>query len=936
VWRKNRFGLLISILCAALVFSAVLGPLLAQGKKSLTFQDMMKFRSLSDAAISGDGRWAACTAQPDRGDGEAMVLSTTGEKTFAIKRGSEPVFSRDSAWVAAVLKPRAVEVELAKKDKPKPGLAVLDLRSGRLRLIEKVERFSFSKDSAWLAYQFCKEEEKKQDKEKDEKEEQAKPQLKDVGSTLVLVHLSSGKEAEIGHVQAFAFDESGRYFAYAVAEPDGKGNGLYCRPLNPEGQADRVIGKVERGVYTELTWEKEGTRLAYLAAAADEKGNAGPASLWTWDAGKEKSVLAVPAGSTPKDWLIPSKNKLAWSKDGKRLFFGLMPVDIFELGKAGVKDKEEKIERTEVDLFNVDEILAKREVDVWHADDPRIIPDQKKRWPKVKEKIYFAVYHTDSAKMVPLADKTVPDIEIPENANRALGFSDVPYLKEITWDGSYEDIYLVDLSSGAKKKIISRLAGKPSLSPGGRFVAYFKERNWHLYDTGTGAVRNLTAALQVPFYDEDNDTAEEPPPHGMGGWLEDGSAIFLYDKYDLWKVWTDRDEAVNLTGASGRKEDLTFRLLKLDPEERFLKKDQNLLLSAYHNHKKYAGFYAANVARAGAERLVEEEKRYTFLAKAKNADAVLFTRESYEEFPDLWTSRLDFSSRRKLTTTNPQMEEFAWGNAELVEWQSLDGTPLQGVLIKPGNYEPGRRYPVLVYFYEKFSQRLYEFNQVVVNHRPCFPFYASNGYALFLPDIVYETGRPGLSATKCLVPGVQKLIDMGIADPKAIALHGHSWSGYETAFIITQTNIFRAAIAGAPVSNMTSAYDGIRWESGLARQFQYEKTQSRIGASLWQSLPLYLENSPVFFADRIHTPLLLMFGDEDGAVPWQQGIELYLAMRRLGKDCIFLEYRGEGHHPKKYPNKLDYVIRMKEYLDHFLKGEPAPDWVSRGVPYQGQ
>jgi dipeptidyl aminopeptidase/acylaminoacyl peptidase len=934
VWRKKRFSLL--ILCAALLFSTALGPLVAQGKKSLTFQDIMKFRSLSDAVISWDGRWAAGTAQPDRGDGEAMVLSTTDGETFAIERGSQPVFSRDSAWVAAVLKPKASEVELAKKDKPKPGLAVLDLKSGRLRLIETVEKFSFSNDSAWLAYQLFKEEEKKEDKEKGGKKEEAQLRPKDVGSTLVLLHLGSGKETEIGHVLAFAFDESGRYLAYAVGEPDGKGNGLFCRLLSPEGEADRVIGKVERGVYSGLTWEKEGRRLAYLAAAADEKGSAGPASLWTWDAGKEKSVPAVPAGSTPEDWLIPSKNKLAWSKDGKRLFFGLMPKDIYELGKAQAEDKEEKPEKTEVDLFNLEEILTKREVDVWHADDPRIIPDQKKRWPRAKEKIYFAVYHIDSGKMVPLADQTVPDLEIPENANQALGFSDVPYLKEITWDGSYEDIYLMDLSTGARKKIVSRLARRPSLSPGGRFVAFFKDRNWLLYDTGTGALRNLTAALQVPFYDEDNDTPEEPRPHGMAGWLEADAAVLLYDKYDVWKVPTGREEAVNLTGASGRKEDLTFRILKLDPEARFFKKGQNLLLSAYHNHKKYSGLYAGNVARAGVERLVEEEKRYSFLAKAKNADAVLFTRESYEEFPDLWTSGLDFSSRRRLTRINPQIEEFAWGSAELVEWQSLDGTPLQGVLIKPGNYEPGRRYPVLVYFYEKFSQRLYEFNQVVVNHRPCFPFYASNGYALFLPDIVYETGRPGLSATKCLVPGVQKLIDMGVANPKAIALHGHSWSGYETAFIITQTNIFRAAIAGAPVSNMTSAYDGIRWESGLARQFQYEKTQSRIGASLWQSLPLYLENSPVFFADRIQTPLLLMFGDEDGAVPWQQGIELYLAMRRLGKNCIFLEYRGEGHHPKKYPNKLDYAIRMKEYLDHYLKGEPAPDWVTRGVPYQGQ
>jgi len=293
-------------------------------------------------------------------------------------------------------------------------------------------------------------------------------------------------------------------------------------------------------------------------------------------------------------------------------------------------------------------------------------------------------------------------------------------------------------------------------------------------------------------------------------------------------------------------------------------------------------------------------------------------------------------SPRRISEANPQVKDFAWGTSELVEWQSQDGLPLQGVLIKPGNYEPGRRYPVLIYFYERMSERLHQFNEVVVNHRPCFPFYAGNGYAVFLPDIVYETGRPGLSAVKCLIPGVQKIIDLGVADPKAIALHGHSWGGYETAFVVTQTNLFRAAIAGAAVGNMTSAYSGIRWESGLARQFQYEKDQSRIGRSLWESRDLFIENSSVFYADRIQTPLLLMAGDQDGAVPWEQGIELYLAMRRLGKDCVFLQYRGEPHHPQKFANKLDYSIRMKQYLDHYLKGEPAPDWISRGVSYKGK
>jgi dipeptidyl aminopeptidase/acylaminoacyl peptidase len=378
---------------------------------------------------------------------------------------------------------------------------------------------------------------------------------------------------------------------------------------------------------------------------------------------------------------------------------------------------------------------------------------------------------------------------------------------------------------------------------------------------------------------------------------------------------------------------MTYRIVKLDPDKKFFTPGERVLLTAYHNRLKYTGVASIVVGKQGVEQVFEKREEVAFLAKAKKADRYVITQETYNTFPDLWTVTPDFGSPKRMSDVNPQTADFAWGTAELVEWNSLDGKPLQGVLIKPGNYDPQKRYPVLVYFYELSSQRLYDYNQMVISHRPCFPFYASNGYAVFLPDVRFDVGEPGSSATKCIVPGVQKLIAMGVADPKAIGIHGHSWGGYETAFMVTQTKMFAAAVAGAPVGNMTSAYSGIRLESGLARQFQYEQSQSRIGASLWERRDLFIDNSPVFFADRITTPLLIEFGDEDDAVPWQQGVELYLARRRLGKDCMLLEYRNEPHHLKKYPNKLDYSIKMKEYFDHYLRGAPAPGWISTGVPY---
>jgi dipeptidyl aminopeptidase/acylaminoacyl peptidase len=901
----------------------------AQEKKALTISDLMKFRHIASPSVSRDGNWVAHSVNPDRGDPEVRVYSTDGKEEYIIQRGDKPVISNDGKWVAAVHQVPAED--LLKKDKakggvkPEPGLALLNTSNGEISIYKNVKSFLFSNNSQWLVYHALKEPEEESGEKNGNGKKDAEGKE---GTDLYMVSLLDKDYEKLNFVTGYSIDSISHYMAVAVTDSNGNGNGVYI--VDFEGDVTRpapvFADSSAWGDY--FSWNKRTGQLAFLAGVLDPKKKREDAQLFLWSAGKERAEAILGDEDLAGDWKLYHKNRLSFSRDGKRLFLGIKPGSEIIQPEENSNDSVSKV-------FNTEAILSDRTLDVWHWNDPYINPNQKKRWERIRERTYTGVYHLGSGNFVPLADEQMPVVRITNCPSVLLGSSDVPYAKRVTWDGRYNDYYLVDLETGERKLVLENQQHTVRLSPDGKYLVYYRSGDWHLMETATLKTRNLTEGLEVSFADEDWDYPQDVPGYGTGGWIDVSGAVLVYDKYDIWQFPTGGGDPVCLTEGKGRNGKLQFRVKRLDTRKDYMESEETVLLTAYHDLEKYTAIYSMQAGTPGVTSLAEEPRQFTLLAKARDADRVLYTRESYTEYPDLWITDRSFRKPRKLSDVNPQIEEFAWGEAELVQWRSADGIPLQGVLIKPGNYQPGEKYPVLLYYYRFFSQRLHDFNQVVVNHRPCFPFYASHGYAVFLPDIRFDIGNPGYAATKCLVPGVQKLIDMGIADPDAICLHGHSWSGYQTAFVITQTDIFACAIAGAPVSNMTSAYSGIRWGTGLARQFQYEKSQSRIGASLWEARDKYIENSPVFFADRVNTPLLIQFGDLDEAVPWYQGIELYLAMRRLGKDCIFLQYRGEPHHLKQYANKLDYTLKFKAYLDHYLKGEPAPEWIKNGIPYKG-
>jgi len=891
----------------------------AQQGRPMTLEDIMDFHHIHNHSvqINRDGSWVAYAAWPDRGDGYGILVSANGRTEHTILRGESPRFSSSGQWALFTRRPSFEETEgKPASQRPNNGAVLVRTADGSMIAFDDVQqgRFSEHRDLLFVHHAFVED-----TLLTDEENEQ----LKEAGTPLLIRDLDVGVERTIDFVHSWTLDSLATTLVFTMKDTLESVNGLYAFSLADLYAEPMPLDTAGKAKFGGFTWFEGTSTLAYMRAEDLEKDTVETAALYLWHPGDASPLPVIARDDAPTDYFLPFDNRLQWALDGERLFFGLRPV------RFAAQPEAEK-EFTSV----LDSIRHGAEVDIWHGEDPLIKTHEKNVWRQVQRQHLMSVYHLADDRIVWLADEEVNQVQVATTGDHVVITSSRPYEKRITWEGWFRDVYLANLYTGNKQMVLEEMQGMTSLSPGGRFLLYFLDKNWHVFDVVTGMHTNLTGHLDVPFYNETHDRPSTVPGYGMAGWLDDGKSALIYDRYDLWLANAANGEMQNITAGRGRQENTVLRIRKLD-EAPFFVPGQTVFLEGFDQDTKARAIYSATLGQEGLERLYDTGQNIRLRRLSDDGSTLLFTRESQDVFPDLWASNTRFRRPQQLSNLQEQVEQFNWGRAKLVHYTSADGFPLQGIVIKPGDYDPAKRYPVFVYFYEKFSQRLHDFNQTVINHRPGFGYYASNGYVVFLPDIHFVEGRPGMSAVKSLVPAVQTIIDMGIADPDAIGLHGHSWSGYQAAYVVTQTDLFAAVIAGAPVSNMTSAYGGIRWGSGLARQFQYETGQSRIGSSLFDRRYLYIENSPLFYAHEINTPMLIMHGDVDEAVPWEQSIELYLAMRRAGKDVIFLQYRDEPHHPQKYPNKLDYTIRMKEYFDHYLRGKEAPGWIREGVPYTG-
>jgi dipeptidyl aminopeptidase/acylaminoacyl peptidase len=680
----------------------------------------------------------------------------------------------------------------------------------------------------------------------------------------------------------------------------------------------------DEGWMKKLTSDEAGNQFAFLFSQDTIKEKTYSLFLGNLNETPGKIVDGYTSG-IPVGWTPSENGNIYFSEDETKLFFGTNETPE-PAPKDTILDEE------------------KPKLDIWNWQDLKLQPQQKVEAEREKKRTYLAVYHINLNRFIQLADPQVRDISTLQkgNSDLALGYNELPYLRESSWTGTRNrDYYIVDVKSGIKREIAD-CKTYVRISPQGKYVVWYEPADSSYYARSTDINQmeavSLTKILPVNFYEERNDTPMDPRPYGVAGWSEDDRFIYIYDRYDIWKFDPAGERVpVNITKAFGRRNQTRLRYVKLDPELEYIPSDESMLLSAFDERTMSGGFFRTRFGVVADPELQVMEKNYfAGVRKAKNAEKLIWTKESEREFPDLWCSDLNFMKRERISDANPQQENFIWPKVQMVEWTSFSGEKLKGLLYVPENLDPGKKYPMMVYFYERNAENIYRHQHPAPSRSTINkPLYTSNGYVVFVPDITYKEGYPGQSAYNAIVSGTQHVINtFPFIDEKRMALQGQSWGGYQIAYLITQTDLYAAAMAGAPVSNMTSAYGGIRWQTGLSRMFQYEQTQSRIGGTLWDKPLHYIENSPVFYAPKVNTPLLMMHNDNDGAVPWYQGIEYFVALRRLNKPVWMLSYNDEPHNlnASSWANRVDLSKRMFQFFNHYLKGEAMPEWMEKGVP----
>ncbi len=976
----KRLLLVKGLVTAFIFFSIPFGSFAQTTPRPISWKDVSGWKSISPSGVllSPDGKWAAYAIVPVDGDGELFLqrIGDTTLKKFPVGGAIFPSmqFSKDGKWFAFKEAAKNKDQKAAAKTGGRQvfdKLIVLDLVKDKKTEYEKVAAYEFNGNaSSHLGLLMAK-------------DRAAGPSAGGAGAKggdFLLIELSTGKNQNMGNINEFKFNKSGAWLALTINAANQAGNGIQL--YNIAAKQTSII-ESDKATYQSLNWTEAGDAFIALKMVKDEK--------YKQDHGKvvgvknlgaiptvvvydpKKDSLAFPKGKT----ISPNRSPI-WTEDLTRFLFGIhdlelvkkepekkkeaKPVDKDSLQKAdmdklaklksdtsikSVADMQKAIAKLDPKAPAAERIdTVKPDMTIWHWKDKRLQARQQVLQQQDKNFFYWGMYDTRSSKFVQLNDSSVRSLSVMPKQHYAVATDISQYELDINLDGqNYQDIFLVDLNTGKAEKLMENFylpsfTSYPRSSPDGLKLIYGKDGHYYVYDIVAKTHTNITAAIPTSFVNTDDDHNVVKPLTGVIDWSNDSRNVLIRDLWDIWQVPVNgKDKAVNLT-QNGQQSGIRYQMrFVLDEEEKGIDLSKPVYVRMYGEKTKKSGIGLIQSSgktglKPGVQPLVWEDVSVGRLSKATKADLYIFSRETFTKPTEYFTTVSTLLTDAKQVTKNaPDAGKYTWSKGvRLVNYVSDKGDSLQGALFLPANYEEGKKYPTLVYYYEKLSQTLHNWSNPGFSGTGWNPtMYTSNGYAVFIPDIVYKMDDPGMSAVWCVLPAVKEAIKTGVIDEEKIGIHGHSWGGYQTAFLITQTSMFKAAAAGAPLTNMVSMYDLIYWNSGNGNMSIFEASQGRFKGAPWENWDSYLRNSPVYHVKKVTTPLLMLHNDKDGAVDFTQGIEYYNALRRLKKPVVLVQYKGENHGLGKLENRKDYSVRMMEFFDYHLKGLKAPDWWTDGV-----
>ncbi|HVT38238.1 MAG TPA: prolyl oligopeptidase family serine peptidase [Gemmatimonadaceae bacterium] len=778
------------------------------------------------------------------------------------------------------------------------------------------------------------------------------------GTMLELVNLSAtGATAFIGDVSEFAFDDSGDWLAYAISVPDQVGNGVQLHQLST-GIVRALDAR--KASYRRLAWGDSTDALAVLRTVSDTAGGDEEATVVAWRhiASSDPQSLEISAKTTgvTGGLVVSSDRAIEWGDGQKTLFFGLREPRPARPRQQGIGFTPPNPGGVAPGAGNTGQVAAAPQTDaevpsliLWHWKDPRLQSQQQVQEQQDRAFSYLAAFSFASGRVAQIADGKMRDVVVGPKDTWGVGTDISAYEREQNIKGSaFRDLYAVNIATGERKPIQMKVPGAGGFGGGGRGgfgvssfspdnsqYAYYDAGDWKIYEFSRAAARSITTGVPAKFWNtEDDHNQVKPPINGaLVGWSRDGKNVFVRDNWDVWRLPATGSGAVNITG-NGLKEQIRYQArLLFDPKERSIDTDQPLFFKTYGEWSKKEGLSQVDPVKGGAKAISWEDAKVDY-RRARDANVWVYSRQTVVKFPDWYSADGGLRNERRLTDANPQQKDVAWTpGARLVEYTCENGGGRhQAVLYLPAGYEQGKKYPMLTYIYEKLSQEFNVYSEPNATRYSNPSVFTSRGYAFLKPDIVYHVNDPGRSALWCVVPAVKAAIATGIADPARIGLQGHSWGGYQTAFITTQTKIFKTAIAGAPLTDMVSMAGSVYWNSGGSDNAIFIASQGRFTGGPNDVPEAYTRNSPQQFAQNLSNPLMILHDDRDGAVDFNQGITYYNHLRNLGKDVVLLEYVGENHGLTRPANQKDYALRMTEWFDTFLRDQPAPDWLKDGVP----